>query len=186
MIDADLNDDGIADNQQENIIRSVQNPTSKKVAGISIEESTDVQSIDFGFALDPEMLDPDIDAFQATEYGVIGYKLQMTGIGQTTEVTLYFQETIEPSTPWVCLNSAFEIVDCSAAVGWSDEGHVAVRSVTDGGEGDADGVANGVIVDFIAPGSADDPTDGSALSLGYTSDAADAAVAGCFIQSMFE
>lgn len=186
VIYSDLNGDGITDNEQANIVRSVENPTSKKVAGISIEASPDVESIIYGLALDSEMLDPDIDTFQATDYGVIGYKLQLTGIGQSVDVVLYFQEAIETSTSWACINSTFEIENCTDAVDWSDPGYAAVRSLTDGGEGDADGVANGVIVDFVAPASMDNSSNISALSSSYSADAGAAAGAGCFITSLFQ
>ena len=115
-------------------------------------------------------------------YGVIGYKLQMTEVGQSIDVLLYFEEGIDPRTAWLSLDGEFEAEDCTDLVDWLERGYVAVRSLTDGGEGDADGVANGTIVDFISPSQMDDRTPSSDLSDSPVSVVADGATGGgCFI-----
>lgn len=187
MIYSDLNGDDIPDIEQADILRSVQNPTSQGVAGISIEGSSDVESIVYGLALDPDMLDPDMEPIETIGYGVIGYKLRMTGVGQSIDIVLYFEEAIDPMTSWVSLDGELEAENCTDFVDWLDEGYAAIRSVTDGGEGDADGVANGTIVDFIAPSSMVDRTPDSGLSNNQVSYVYEAAAGGgCFIGSLMK
>jgi len=187
LIYSDFNGDGIEDSEQSDILRSVQNPTSQGVAGISIEGSANVVSIVYGLALDPDVLDPDMEPLETTGYGVIGYKLQMTGVGQSIDIVLHFEEALDPLTSWVSLDGELEVEDCTGYMEWLDEGYVAIRSLTDGGEGDADGVANGTIVDFIAPTSMEDRTPSSGLSDNQISYAAEAAAGGgCFIGSLMK
>ena len=67
-------------------------------------------------------------------------------------------------------------------------GVLAQRNIQDGGPGDADGVANGIIVDLFGPQSTlseQDANPGLSLSDGDAAASESGGGGGCFINSLF-
>jgi hypothetical protein len=82
--------------------------------------------------------------------GLIGFRVETMAVGDEASVTVYFSEPLDADTIWYKLDTD----------GWQDYSqHASIaadrRSVTlhvrDGGHGDADGVANGIVVDPSGP-----------------------------------
>ena len=81
-------------------------------------------------------------------YGVFEFVAEQCEIGSTIQITLAFPATLPPDTKhWKRIDGAW--------VDWTDRvtiaGNTIRLEVTDGGEGDTDGVANGIIADPSGP-----------------------------------
>ena len=183
---ADLNEDGIADEEQAEVIQSVLNPVTQSVAGISIADSDTAQALLFAAAFDPLEWTVEIPADRATAYGILGYKIKMAQVGQTTPATLYFPADQESFTSWACIDAALEVADCTDQVvaTYSEKGTILSRMVTDGGAGDADGTANGIIVGFLMPQSG--TADGGVDQPQAPADSQSAGSGGCFVSSLLD
>ncbi|MDD5723253.1 MAG: PKD domain-containing protein [Syntrophales bacterium] len=81
-------------------------------------------------------------------YGLINMKITVNTAGGTVEVTLYLPEAApEDYTCYKYLPSNGEWIDFSAHAVFNAARDQIVLTLTDGGDGDDDGVANGVIID---------------------------------------
>ena len=82
-------------------------------------------------------------------YGMFSYNISELAAGASVRVTVRFPNPIPLGTKYFkCINGV--IVDCSAFTTRIDE-YTLQLTLTDGGQGDADGIANGVIVDPGGP-----------------------------------
>ena len=71
--------------------------------------------------------------------------------GSTVTITITLPSNIPIGTQyWKCINSSW--VNCTSLLGDDDGDDVLTLTITDGGLGDADGVANGTVVDPGGPG----------------------------------
>ena len=78
-------------------------------------------------------------------YGMFSFNIGNLTAGQTARVTLKFPNPLPLGTTYYkCINGS--LVDCTSLVTRVDE-YTLIITLTDGGLGDADGVANGTIVD---------------------------------------
>jgi|GEM_PF-1470863 len=77
--------------------------------------------------------------------GLIQFKLSNVPVGTVVQVVLHFSQALPPGTVWYKYNEVSGWVNYSAnaAVG----GNFVTLTLKDGGVGDADGAANGIIVD---------------------------------------
>jgi hypothetical protein len=81
-------------------------------------------------------------------YGVIYFKLNVKNPGNQAVVTIYFSEIIPQDAKWYKLDAAnAEWMDFSDYAEIEPDGRSISLFLEDGGIGDADGVANGIIVD---------------------------------------
>ena len=143
----DLNEDGTPDNDQPDVIKSAQSAVAgKKPLGICKIE-TNVDSIVVLEPIHPSEIMDKKNKPKKFSYGLAAYRLKVNQIGATTQVKVYFSEDISKT-------SGYYIYD--TINGWQDYSQYTIfnpdrRSVTvelqDGGHGDSDGVANGIIVD---------------------------------------
>jgi len=167
----DLNEDGTPDNDQPDVIKSAQSAVAgKKPFGICKIE-TNVDSIVVLESIHPSEIMDKKNKPKKFLYGLAAYRLKVNQVGATTQVKVYFSEDISET-------SGYYIYD--TINGWQDYTQYTIfnpdrRSVTvelqDGGHGDSDGVANGIIVD---PGGV----------VGAATDGLDpGAGGGCFIAS---
>jgi len=118
-----------------------------------------------------------------TPFGLVDFKVLVATPGDQAELTIYFSEDVPEGSIWYKYDSVQNI--------WIDFSDYAVISpnrmsltlyLQDGGEGDADGLANGIIVDpsgLVSPASLDTslPADSYSNSSGSSS---------CFINSSRE
>jgi len=82
-------------------------------------------------------------------YGLFSYNIVNLRPGQTVSVTVSFPHDIPPNARYIKCNNG-RLTDCSNLVNRRD-GNTLVLNITDGGRGDADGIANGTIVDPGGP-----------------------------------
>jgi hypothetical protein len=182
--ETDLNNNGIADLDETETIRSIRSADGSRTMAVSIATSQDVQQIDGVGAIDPyaEEEIPPVDDLEA--YGLIVYRIRLARTGQTTAVSLYFSGGVDDQTAWMSVDNDGEYDDCGETVMLQSDGSV-VRWLTDGGEGDLDGTANGVVVDMLGPRQTA-TEDGGGMNLDDGTDASTSSSGGgsCFIQSL--
>jgi hypothetical protein len=168
----DLDQNGVADHLQ-NDIKCVETPSGTVQIAIKcadadgfLDELTAFESDAGGAPVAPPVNLP---------MGMVGFRINLTHIGGIVEVTLYFSQTLADDLTWY---------KYTPLNGWEDYGNYVTfnadrRSVTmalqDGGFGDADGIANGIIVDPSGPAATTTETASTAPS--------GSSGGGCFIGS---
>jgi hypothetical protein len=110
--------------------------------------------------------------------GLIGFRLNLARIGSTVDVTLHFSESLGDALRWYKYMPMTGWTDYASHVIFSGDRRSVTLSLQDGGFGDADGIANGVIVDPSGPGA------GAASSVsGSSTIGGGGGGGGCFIAS---
>lgn len=146
----DMNQDGIPDAEQE-IVKSVMLPLSSQPIGLSIENSDTVSAILFMEAVDTDDIvvsNINRKRIHKLPYGLINFKLEVAEPGNSATVTVHFSEPVHVRTKWM----KFDVV---SGVWYDYSGYSEISKdrmsisieLVDGGFGDDDGVANGIIVD---------------------------------------
>ena len=79
--------------------------------------------------------------------GLISFRLRTITPGDTVSVTILLSEAMPADASWFKTTVLQEIYDFGPYMTWAGDGRSAILTLTDGGPGDIDGVANGVIVD---------------------------------------
>jgi len=183
----DLNANGVPDaNEPET--KSIQAPDGRHAMLISIAASENIVSLDAAAATQPlaEDMPPDGVVFP---YGLLSYRIQVREPGQEAAVTLHFSDRIDPQTTWMDYDDNGNWSDSSTQMVALPDGFTFERLITDGGQGDADGVANGTIIDLVAPldvtAQQDAPGDGIKDSAPAEA-ASSGGGGGCFIRSLMK
>jgi len=83
-------------------------------------------------------------------HGLFSFKIGFLAPGATVTVTITLPSAVPVGTQyWKCQNGVW--VDCTSLLGDDDGDNILTLTITDGGLGDSDGIANGVIVDPGGP-----------------------------------
>lgn len=177
----DLNQDGVDDSLQSNEIQTIYCHDGRTKVGIRMEDAPSDAQVTSLKALDPESLEEDV-SFDTAEfpYGMLGYKIEMAEPGQSVSVQLFFSEPIDLSMPWYRYSIANGWQLCTDNIQFNAEGNGIERQLSDGGEQDADGVANGIIVDIVGPRSSEANTS----LYDESGPGSDGSGKGCFLQSL--
>jgi chitinase len=180
--DADLNDNDVSDNQESATLKSILTPDGRMIA-VGIAASQNVRSLDTAIVTDPvaEGVTRNADLLP---YGLLSYRIRVREPGQQAAVALYFSEPVRTPSFWMAFGDQGRWSDCSSSVYPQSDGFSVERLITDGGPDDADGVANGVIVDILAPQAESMQLGDLDRGLGNSDSADSAARAGCFIRSV--
>jgi hypothetical protein len=149
----DLDNDGVMDSQQNSIKSAKMEGTSVQI-GVSIKGISTALAIEALESEDPQQYDLYSSGRTASmPFGVIDFKIAVNQPGDQAVVTLHFSEAAPAAGRWYKYDStANKWEDFSANSVFSSDRHSVALTLTDGGPGDADGVANGVIVDPSALG----------------------------------
>ena len=187
-VHTDMNNDGTPDINQETVIKSVHTYDDQYLMGVSIENAPNASEVECAANIDPMSLETQPTGANDLAYGLLGYKVIVDQPGDSVTSTIYLSDPVDEQSSWACYDSVNGWRDCSAATTVEPDGFTVQRSLTDGGAEDADGTANGVIVDLSAPGTA--PSDGDqgsnlAVSDGSGSSGGGGGGGGCFIGSIF-
>jgi len=183
--DLDLDEDGMPDIDQ-NDIKCVEIRGESAQIGISIRQSDLVQSI---AAIESESL---ADLQQQADsinqpanfpYGLISFKLIVDQPGDEVVVTLHLSEAAPEDSAWYKYDPVEDVwYDYSAYTEFGVDRKTIYLTLVDGGDGDADGIANGIIIDPLGlgvlpsyPAAASEAVDaGSSSGVGGS---------GCFIST---
>jgi hypothetical protein len=172
---ADLDKDGVKDNQQTTI-KSVKMEGTSVQIGVSIKGSPTALAVEAVESEDPRQ--PDSYASgkpRRMPFGLINFKIAVATPGDQAVVKLYFSEAAPFRSKWYKYDPiADRWYDFSAYAKFAADHRSVTLTLRDGGPGDADGVANGVIVD---PAGVVEEADAETTSSGGGSGGG----SGCFI-----
>jgi hypothetical protein len=155
---ADLDRDGVMDYKQPQYIKSVKMEGTNVQIGVSIKgcptcigvesvESEDVRQLDSYAYGKPKKM----------PFALINFKIAVANHGDTAVVKLYFSQAASYFSKWYKYDPiADRWYDFSAYAKFASDRRSVTLTLKDGGPGDADGVANGVIVDPAGVAEADD------------------------------
>ena len=159
----DLDDDGIPDAHQVDM-KSVRVKGKGTLIGLGAQEAPNVIQINDVRSSDPSDAEqyPEMTALPGNmPYGLLDFKIEVDNPGDTVELTIFFSEKISADAVWYKYDSILsEWVDFSANTVISPNLKSITLTLTDGGLGDTDGLANGIIIDpsgLVA--SAEDPVE---------------------------
>ena len=164
----DLNQDGTPDNDQPDTIKSTKSAVAGKQPVGVCKVTTDVDGIVVLEPIHPSEILDKKNKPKKFLFGLAAYRLKVNQVGATIQVKVYYSEDISGDRYYL-----YDTVN-----GWQDytqyttfnpDGRSVTVELKDGGHGDSDGVANGIIVD---PGGVADAASGGLDS---------GAGGGCFI-----
>jgi hypothetical protein len=148
----DLNNDGIADIDQPLVIKSVINHTGKYLMGISVENGGNAMKVEAVSSIDPQSLEIPPAGGDEVPFGLLASRIKVSQPGDSAYATVYLSDPIDTTRAhWVRYDSIKGWQDSSGYTAVDIQGDVVERSLQDGGLQDADGVANGVIIDLSGP-----------------------------------
>jgi PKD repeat protein len=166
----DLNGDGIPDNDQPDVIKSAKSASGgKKPVGVC-KISTDVDAIVVLEPIHPSEILDKKNKPKRFFFGLASYRLKLNQVGATTQVKVYYSEDISGNNKYYLYDTVNGWQDYTEYTTFNPDGRSVTLELKDGGHGDSDGVANGVIVD---PGGVAGVTSTGGLDTG--------AGGGCFI-----
>ncbi len=144
----DLDKDGVKDNQQTTI-RSIKMEGTTVQIGVSIKDCPTAFAVESVESEDPRQPDAYASAKpKRMPFGLINFKIAVAKPGDSAAVKLYFSAPAPLRSKWFKYDPiADRWYDFSAYAKFSADRRSLTLSLRDGGAGDADGVANGVIVD---------------------------------------
>lgn len=141
----DLDGDGTSDIQQTNI-KSLDTEIGDGQMGLSIKDSTTVTEIKEISSIDPVTIS-DLTVPTTMPLGLFGFRICVETPGDTANVIVYFSEAADINAKWYLYDSVNGWTDYSAHATFSQDRKSVNLEFKDGGYGDADGFANGIIVD---------------------------------------
>ena len=176
----DLNADGIDDADQSGRIISILNCDGSLKLGLGLETGGEAIAIRAVANINPSTLPEPFFSPEEMAYGLLRYKITVPSPGQEVGVIIYLSDPIDPKTPWLRYDSIMGWEDISDRIRIDPDGTRITRYVTDGGPGDSDGTANGVIVDQCGPLTVENAAISDKES--RAADSVDATT--CFIQAI--
>lgn len=184
----DMNGDFISDLEQPLVVKSLFTYDEQHIVGISVESNEPTVQIQAATGIALETLTSTDRTSALSEghmpYGLIGCRIKV----EPSEIVTVQYNLSDPlplsKTQWFCHDAVLGISNCDSSTDMDDSGMVVNRYLEDGGDEDADGVANGVIVDLSGPREAE-ANDASLVLSDDGSVAAGGSSGGCFLQSLF-
>ena len=187
----DMNGDEISDYNQKFLVKTLATYNNLHVFCVSVELNDPIVQIQAAANFSPEALASFGETVLFSEdempYGLLGYRIKVAEPGEIIAVKFYLSDPMDPRRfVWARHDAVDGITSCDASTDMDDSGLVVRRYLVDGGEEDADGAANGVIIDLAGPLSADvvDPGDSSLSAPDAGQAAPGGGSSGCFILSL--
>jgi len=168
----DFNLDGIPDNYQPQIIKCVQASDGSAYFGVE-KFSSSVIEIETLEVIDPDTISDNVNRPDDLIFGLICYRLRVNQPGDTATMRIYFSGEIFASDILFKYDTINGWYDYSEHTTFNNDKQSVILELKDGGYGDSDGLANGVIVD---PGGI--ASGGSSYTVGGASTGGGS---GCFI-----
>ncbi|MBE9580321.1 MAG: tandem-95 repeat protein [Proteobacteria bacterium] len=182
--DVDLNEDGVADNDQPGVIKCAQYVSNNVTVGVgkasnSVTAIESVETIEPSSVFDNPLVEfttgRNIIKQKSLIFGLFSYRIRVNEPGASATVKIYFSKKISPGSIFCKYDTVSGWQDYSEHTIFEKNRRSITLEVKDGGYGDSDGVANGIILDPGGIAETSSGEDGSALS-GDTS-------IGCFINT---
>lgn len=183
--DSDLN--GVPDDR-EVIIGSQSQPTESLPSNLSLAQKTGIVFVDLISAnehatltsamyVDPTEIEESPDETLPTPFAMVANKV-LTELGEQVTLQIYFNAQQTPDTlRWIKYDAVNGWQDYTQNTQLEENGRAMDVTVQDGGTGDADGVANGTIINLSGPAAIAGQSNGQPS-------AASGSGGQCFIDSM--
>jgi hypothetical protein len=126
-------------------------------AQVGVKQGAKVVSVDSIKSIDPATIADTHNKPDEMALGLISFKLTVDNPGDVAEVTVYLSEPAPSNAHWYKYDPVNGWQDYSAHARFSPDRKSVVLEFKDGDYGDADGIANGIIVDPSGPGIATPP-----------------------------
>lgn len=180
----DINNDDVPDIDQPSVIKSISTHNKQSLMGVSIENGGNATGVEALSNVDPKAFEIPLGSGDEFPFGLLVYKIKVSQPGDSAFTTVYFSDPIDSKrVSWARYDSINGWQDSSGTTVVDTQGYVVERSLQDGGEEDADGVANGVIIDLSGPMYPNDSH--SSLTSSDDDQAAAGGGGGCFIRALF-
>jgi hypothetical protein len=148
----DLDNDGRPDIQQEDI-KTINTVIGNCQIGVSIADEPNATAIEEIDSIDHKTISDIVRPYDMP-LGLVAFRVLVKTPGDTINVTLYFCRAMPEEMTWYNYSSVDGWSDFSDYATFSPDRKSLTLELKDGGQGDADGVANGVIVDPSGSGIA--------------------------------
>jgi len=144
--EVDLNGDGTYDSEQPGVIKCVQSEIGNVTIGVS-KASDSITSIEALETIDPSTISDKIKRPKKFLLGLFSYRLSVNKPGATATVRVYFSKDISKARTFFKYDTINGWQDYSQHTTFGEDGRSITLEVKDGGYGDSDGIANGIILD---------------------------------------
>jgi hypothetical protein len=141
----DLDNNDIPDSQEDRN-KSILTKVGNCSIGISYAAQGSIKDIEAMDSIDHTTISSVVRPYDMP-IGLVGFRLLVSRPGDTASVTLHFCRAMPEDMTWYNFNSVDGWSDYSEHVVFSSDRKALQLELVDGGRGDADGVANGIIVD---------------------------------------
>ena len=179
--DVDLNEDGIADNDQPDVIKCVEGFQQTETLGVC-KVSDSITAIEAIEMIDPAEVSDRVRRPKKLLTGLFSYRLSVNEPGATATVRIYFSRDISKSRVFCKYDTINGWQDYSEHSTFNDDERSVDLELKDGGYGDSDGVANGFIVDPGALAEASNEVETSEDTSSFSDDDDGGSPgSGCFI-----
>jgi hypothetical protein len=146
---SDTNNNGVNDSDEDILVLS--NAQGGKKVGVSTDKGSLGSLTSFSTS---DVFDADLPG-DPMLYGLFSFRIDGLSSGETVNVTFYFPDDIPSDAKWYQYQSVDgTLLDETANI--VINGKKVVLTITDGGTGDADGIANGIIIDPSGPAFGED------------------------------
>lgn len=159
--ETDSNEDGIPDDQEVDETVDLDNNGTPDIdqsdikcvntvvgdGQIGVKEDTNVTSIESIKSIDPDDISDTENKPDEMPLGLISFRLKVDNAGDTAKVTVYLSEPAPRWAKWYKYHPINGWQDYSEHAIFSEDGKSVTVELKDGSYGDADGKANGFIVD---------------------------------------
>ncbi len=143
----DLNQDGIPDLDQSDILKCmITDGEFQQICIRAHEYDTTITSIDYFRPMDQSLPTTGNDSGEEVT-GLLGFRLTVKKTGDSARIVLYFPEPVPETALWYKYDLTNSWHDYSGHAKFSKDMESVSIEIQDGGFGDLDGVANGIIVD---------------------------------------
>ncbi|MGA1844431.1 MAG: PKD domain-containing protein [bacterium] len=174
----DINDDGIVDADQPEVIKCIQLSDLSTVIGVC-KVSDSITAIEAVDTIDLESIPDDGEAPADLSLGLFSYQLLVDEPGAMALIRVYFSEDISEATTFYKYDTINGWQEFTDNISFNEDGRSITIAIEDGGLGDSDGVANGIITD---PGGLVVFGNGSYIADNASRDSA----GGCFLSASEE
>jgi chitinase len=184
----DLNGNGIPDDQeggdlQADVSRSLSSPTVDcEPTNIVVDSEDTISEIEQVVLLDPAEFEIDESTPAQLPSAMLAYKLVLQQPGQRALVTIQLSDAAPVGSTWLKYDAVNGWQDYSDHTVFSPDGSSVTVEIKDGDYGDADGVANGIIVDPAGLSAAAVSTSPTTTEAG----AGGGGGGGCFISTIHD
>ncbi|RJQ66504.1 MAG: fibronectin type III domain-containing protein [Desulfobacteraceae bacterium] len=180
--ETDLDRDGRSDGEQADMIRFLSVSGDQKIGLQASAASATVrleaaQSVDASTVSNPKAFQPSLPV------GLYNFKITLDQPGESVMVKIHFSNQVNEQNHFYMFDPAMGYIDFGTAGLIAPDGQTAAFTFQDGGEGDMDGVENGIIVSLGGYGSTPPPQTAPAVASGSASGGGGGG-GGCFISTL--